>query len=373
MKKSKILIADDEQVIRELLLKFLSNEGYEVYQAIDGFDALDKIKNNDYGMAILDLKMPGINGMEIITKVKELNKDLAIIVITGYATLETAKAAIKLGCFEYITKPFNMDDVIATIKRAFNMRQLAEDKKRLEEQLEVSERLASLAEMGAGVAHEVNTVLATIKLFLELLRTKFSSQKKEGRNLELILGEVEHAEKIIARFLNFTKPSVAEFTRTDINRIIKKGLQLFETRLSQNKIEVFLQLSTPNVFVECDPIKMEEVFSNIFLNSIDAMDSGGKLFVRTEVEDEKILIEIRDTGAGIPAQNLEKIYDPFFTTKASGTGLGLSIVHRIIEEHQGIIKITSEENQGTCVKIELPVSVKPQRLTLKETPEIKIR
>jgi len=371
MKNQKILIADDEETIRLLLTRFLSKEGYEVYQAIDGFDALDKIKNHYYDMAILDLKMPGINGMEVITKAKKINKDLAIIVITGYATLETAKAAIKQGCFEYITKPFDMEDVIAIVKRAFNLRQLAEEKKRLEEQLEVSGRLASLAEMGAGVAHEVNTVLATIKLFLELLRMRLSPQEKEGRNFELILSEVERAEKIIDRFLNFAKPSAVDFIKTDINQIIRKGLRLFESRLSQSKIEVLPQLYSPNVFVDCDPIKMEEVFSNIFLNSVDAMESGGKLSVKTELQDERVLIEIRDTGKGIPAQNLEKIYTPFFTTKANGTGLGLSIVHRIIEEHKGIIKITSEENQGTCVWMKLPVTTKPQ--LLKGTPEIKIR
>ena len=360
MKKYKILIADDEQVIRELLLKFLSKEGYEVEQAMDGYDALDKIKKHNYDMLILDLKMPGINGMEVITKLNELNKDISIIVITGYATLETAKNAIKQGCFEYITKPFNMDDVLATIKRAFTTRQLTQDKKRLEEQLKVTERLASLAEMGAGVAHEVNTVLATIKIFLEMLRAKFSPDQKESRNLELIMDEVEVAEKLIDRFINFTKPSAAEFIRTDINQVIRRGLQLFESRLSRNKIKVFQQLYSPNVFIECDPVKMEEVFTNIFLNSIDAMASGGELFVKTQVEGQNLQIEIRDTGIGIPAGNIEKVYNPFFTTKANGTGLGLSIVHRIIQEHKGIIKITSKEKKGTSVRLELPITAKTE-------------
>jgi len=360
MKKYKILIADDEQVIRELLLKFLSKEGYEVEQAADGYDALDKIKKHNYDMLILDLKMPGINGMDVITKVNELNKDITIIVITGYATLETAKAAIKQGCFEYITKPFNMDDVLATIKRAFTTRQLAQDKNKLEEQLRIAERLASLAQMGAGVAHEVNTVLATVKLFLEMLKTRFSPEEKEVKNLGLILEEVERAEELIDRFLNFAKPSAAEFVKTDINQLIRKGLKLLESRFSQNDIEVFQQLYSPNVFIECDPIKMEEVFTNIFLNSIDAIVGSGKISVKTQVDDEKAEIEIRDTGIGISAIDIEKVYEPFFTTKASGTGLGLSIVHRIIEEHKGIIKITSEEKKGTCVRLELPITAKSE-------------
>lgn len=164
--KPKILVTDDEEVIRDLFNKFLSKEGYLVSTSADGLDALNKIKNNRYDMLILDLKIPALSGMEVLDKIKELNKELIIIVVTGYATIETAKEAIKKGCFDYITKPFNIEDVSIIIRRAFEVKKWMEEKKKLQEQLQVAQKLASLAQMGAGVVHETNTILTSIKLFL---------------------------------------------------------------------------------------------------------------------------------------------------------------------------------------------------------------
>ena len=127
--KFKILVADDEQVVRDLFENFLTKQGYEVFTAVDGLDALSKIRDNNFDMLLLDLKMPVLDGMELIKKIKELKKDLIMIVITGYATLDTAKEALRQGCFNYIAKPFNIIEVSSIIKRAFDLRRLAEKKK----------------------------------------------------------------------------------------------------------------------------------------------------------------------------------------------------------------------------------------------------
>jgi signal transduction histidine kinase len=299
--------------------------------------------------------MPKIQGMELLDKIRKLNKNLIVIVVTGYATVETAKEAIRQGCFDYITKPFNIEDVNIIIKRAFDIRRWAQEKKELQEQLQIAERLASLAQMGAGVAHEVNTVLTSVKLFLGMLKEK-SKNTKEAKKTKLMLDEIERGEKLIHRFLNFTKLPESEFNRTDINQVIRKSLALCEARLKKENIEVVLSLdeSAPEIF--CDAHKMEEVFLNIFSNSMDAMAAGGRLTIKSEVKNEKMIISIQDTGLGISPENLTKIYNPFFTSKAHGTGLGLAIVHRIIQEHKWLINITSQEERGTLVRIELPIA-----------------
>jgi signal transduction histidine kinase len=351
----KILIADDEQVIRDLFERFLSQEGYRVSTAIDGQDALEKIKKENYAMLILDLKMPKISGMELLEQIREIKKDLIIIIITGYATVETAKEAIKQGCFDYITKPFNIEEVAIIIKRAFDIHRWEQEKKKLQEQLQIAERLASLAQMGAGVVHEVNTVLTSIKLFLEMLKSKLPETKKEAKNISVILDEIERAEKMIARFFKFTKPEKAEFLKIDLNKLIKHNLQFFEYRLKKNNIEVIAELNEKIIEVVCDSIQIEEVLSNLVCNSIDAMPKGGQLTISSKAEDKNAVIIVSDTGIGISQENIKRVFNPFFTTKPQGTGLGLSIVYRIIEEHRGTIKITSEKGKGTSVRIELPI------------------
>ena len=130
--KYKILIADDEQVVHDLFGRFLSQEDYEIFSAVNGKEALDRIREYELDLLLLDLNMPVMGGMEVIAKVNEAKKDLIMIVITGYATLDTAKEAIRQGCFDYINKPFDLDDIKAIIERAFHMRRLREENKRME-------------------------------------------------------------------------------------------------------------------------------------------------------------------------------------------------------------------------------------------------
>ncbi|GBE05838.1 MAG TPA: response regulator [Nitrospirae bacterium] len=354
MKKLRVLVADDEQVIRELFEKLLCRQGYVVNTAVDGVDALEKVKRSHYDMLILDLKMPRMNGMEVLYKTKELKKDFIIIIITGYATIETAKEAIKLGCFDYITKPFDAEYIDIVIKRAVEMHALAERKRKLREQIRVAEKLNALAHMGAGVAHEVNTVLTGVKLFLEMLKPELSTMKK-GRNITLVLEEVERAETLIRRFLTFSKPDKSEFLRSDINKVLNRSLELLKYRFKKQKIKVSNMSGRELPRIACDPAKIEEVFLNVISNSIDSMNKGGELVIRSEVSNGNAAIVISDTGTGIPAENMPKLSDPFFTTRPHGIGLGLSIVYRIIEDHKGTISVTSKKGKGTVVRVELPI------------------
>jgi hypothetical protein len=374
---NKILIADDEEIIRQVFHRVLTKQGYGVETAQDGLEALEKIKKSNFDVVISDLKMPNMDGMTLIKNIKKLNKpspctqglgksrpctqgqgkDMPIImVITGYATVQTAKEAIKLGCYDYITKPFDAEEISIIIKRALEGRRLAIEKQRLKEYLTRAERLASLGGMAAGMAHEVNTALTSIKLFIEMLQAKIEGDAEDAKNFSVILTEIERAEDLIKRFLDFAKPQGMEFRQVDTNEIIEKSLEFLKYRFQKQGIEItkIFDESLPRVL--SDPAKMEEVYLNLFINSIEAMPKGGRLNIKTMASNGRAIIVISDTGRGIPKDNLERIFDPFFTTKSDGSGLGLSIVHRIIDEHKGAVSITSQRNKGTDVRIELPIS-----------------
>lgn len=373
IQNTRILIVDDEEIIRQVLCRVLTKQGYEVETAQDGIEALERIKEQYFDMVISDLKMPNMDGMALIKNIKELNKpspsfkgNIAmeeglgkdtpiIIVITAYGTIQTAKEAIKLGCYDYITKPFDAEGISILIKRALEARKLTIEKEELKEHLARAERLASLGEMAAGMAHEVNTVLTSVKLFIEMLQARNKGNKEEAKNFSVILAEMERGENLIERFLDFAKPQEMEFRQADINETIEKSLEFLKYRFKKQNIEITkgFDKSLPKIF--CDPAKMEEVFLNLFTNSIEAMSKGGRLNIETKILDGRVGVDISDTGSGIHKDNLDRVFDPFFTTKSDGSGLGLSIIHRIIDEHKGVISITSQKNKGTDVRIELPI------------------
>ncbi|MFH1678462.1 MAG: response regulator [Candidatus Omnitrophota bacterium] len=351
----RILIADDEEVIREVLDRILSRQGYEVETVCDGIAALNRIRNADFDMVITDLKMPNMDGMELIRNIKELNKDLLIIVITGYASVQTAKEAIKLGCYDYITKPFEVEDISIIVKRAIEARRLAVEKQRLKEHLVRAERLASLGCMAAGMAHELNTVFTSVKLFIEMLQGRIEEAGMEAKNFSVILDEIERAEKLIVRFLDFAKPQDIELRQAAISEIIEKSLEFLKYRFKKHNISITREFESPLPMIFCDPAKIEQVFLNLFINSIEAIAKGGELNIKANSFNGGVAIIISDTGNGIARENLDKVFEPFFTTKPSGWGLGLSIVHRIIDEHKGMISINSQKDKGAQVRIELPV------------------
>ncbi len=369
MTKPRVLIADDEEVVRDLFGRFLGREDYQVSTARDGLDALNKIKRNNYDVLILDLKMPRMEGMEVLKKTKELKKDLIIIIITGYATVDTAKEAIKQGCFDYITKPFNAADVKIIIKKAFRMRAMAEEKNRLQEQLIRSERLASLQTLAAGMAHEIRNPLAAINIFLQLLPDKFDDEEFREDFSRITVKEAKRINEIVEQLVRLAHPAPANYQPTSIRKVIDERLAFLSGELHKKSIKIARNYveETPEICADEDGLK--QVFLNLFLNSIESMDKGGTLTITTSNSHRdkeglisnggELIIEIRDTGKTIPPDILPKIFDPFFSTKETGMGLGLAVVHRIIGDHGGSIEAKETGvGKGTCFCLRLPVMKK---------------
>lgn len=354
-KGKRILIADDEQVIRDVYVRALVSENYELSTCVNGLEAIERIQKDNFDMLILDLKMPKMDGIAVLNEIKRMGKDLAVIVVTGYATIATVKETLKLGCFDYLVKPFNIEELRITIKRAFNLKMLRDENLKLQAGLQQSERLASLAQMGAGVVHEVNTILTSIKLFLEMFGDRKTNTPKDNENVNLILEEINQAEKLTARFLSFTKSEKPEHIKIDIQKIIQRSLEVFGPKFKKNNINVLTDFRNEVIEILGDSLEIEEVLFNLFTNSIEAMPKGGALTVSSEVKGEKAVLIISDTGIGIRKEDIIKLFNPFFTTKPHGTGLGLAIVYRIIEKHKGAISITSEKDKGANMCIELPM------------------
>ena len=235
------------------------------------------------------------------------------------------------------------------------------DRVRLEDQLIQNEKLTSIGLLAAGVAHEVNTPLAVISSYSQMLRKEISPEDQRNKLLEKITKQTFRASEIVNNLLNFSRTNATEFAEVDIHQVITDTLSLLEHQFKSARIRVERELQAGDPVTFGNSGKLQQVFLNLFVNARDAMAEGGELRVRTETVDSKIEVFVQDSGAGITRENIKKIYDPFFTTKAvgKGTGLGLSVSYGILQEHGGNISVESKEGLGTSFKLELPLVRKP--------------
>jgi len=252
--------------------------------------------------------------------------------------------------------PGSEDAVIGTILLVEDIT----DQVRLEEQLQISEKMASIGLLAAGVAHEVNTPLTGISSFTQMLLENADPSDPRTVLLEKIERQTFRAAKIVSGLLNLSRPATSSNERIDVdlNAIVTDVFSLLEHQFEVAKIKVRRDLAPAAVPVVGIEHQLQQVFLNLFLNARDAMPRGGWLTVTTRVEDGRAIAEIADTGSGIPSEHLARIYDPFFTTKeiGRGTGLGLSITYGIVREHDGSIHCDSAVGQGTRFTVSLPLA-----------------
>jgi hypothetical protein len=228
----------------------------------------------------------------------------------------------------------------------------------LEEQLQISEKMASIGLLAAGVAHEVNTPLTGISSFTQMLLQGAEPDHPSTKVLEKIERQTFRAAKIVNGLLNLARPAHSDAGPIDVNAVVNDVLSLLEHQFRTGRIQVRKELAAPAPIVQGIEYKLQQVFLNLFLNARDAMPRGGWLTIATRADATTASVEIADTGSGIPPDQLSRIYDPFFTTKdiGKGTGLGLSITYGIVQEHEGTITCDSVVGQGTRFTLTLPLA-----------------
>jgi signal transduction histidine kinase len=234
----------------------------------------------------------------------------------------------------------------------------------LEAQLQQSDKLSSIGLLAAGVAHEVNTPLAGISSYSQMLMQQIPDTDPRRQLLEKIHRQTSRASSIVNNLLNFSRVTEARYAPVDLNRVIDDTIQLLEAQLRNTEIEVVRSYADDLPLAFGDGPKLQQVLMNLILNARDAMPQGGTLEISTEADEDSVAIAVRDTGLGIAPEHLAKIYDPFFTTKqiGKGTGLGLAVSYGIIRDHGGHIDVESKLGEGTRFQITLPQAATRQLL-----------
>ena len=232
------------------------------------------------------------------------------------------------------------------------------DRAELEQRLVQADKLSSIGLLAAGVAHEVNTPLAVISTYAQMLAKQVGDDSQKSLILDKIAKQTFRASEIVNSLLNFSRTSTTSFGDVNLNRVIQETLSLLEHQLQKSGIQVNVDLEAELAPIHANAGKLQQVFLNLFLNARDAMAKGGTLEVRTWTDESSAKIEVADTGPGISPEHLHRIYDPFFTTKAArkGTGLGLSVTYGIIQEHGGSIEVSNRRSGGARFRLDLPLA-----------------
>ena len=388
----RILVVDDEKGVRESI-RVILKDTYEVVMIDSGEAALEYLEQNEADLIFLDIMMPGISGLEALKIIKSRDQSPEVVIVTATRTVENAVEAMKYGAFEYVTKPFNIEEIKIIAERGVQNRrltvecvslkqQIEESKERFYKQLEQkvsertheleeantklhetheqlvrSEKLASLGELVAGVAHELNNKLLPVLAYAQLLKEQDFSEDII-RYVDTIEKSAAGASAVVSSLLSFARPSSSKRDPVNLNVTMRDTLALLDYRFKSSKVKVDLRLDEDMSLTMADEKQVSQVFLNLVNNAFQAMEkSGGTLTIRSICEGDKLCFIISDTGCGISKENLLKIFDPFFSTKGSGgTGLGLSVSHGLIRAHGGDISVESKENKGTTFTLRLPIT-----------------
>jgi len=365
--RPRVLIVDDSNTIRQAMCFILGSE-CEVTSVENGDKAFGLISQGaDFDVVSLDLEMPGMTGIETLKAIKEWNPNTEVLIVTAHSDLDSAKEALKLGAYDYIDKPFEKEVYREVVRKGIERRSKSIASEKAQEELSYvkaqliqSEKFAALGQLIAGFAHEINNPLGAILGLTELLLMKEWSPEEIRDYLEKINNGAQLSKNIVEKFLAFSRKYEKKREHIQVNTVIESTLDLKQHDFKRDRIQVVRNLAGHMPGTMADFHELQQVFLNVINNAHQAMkeQSGtGFLTIKSEFDDRAIRISFQDTGPGIPQENLQKIFEPLFTTKeiGKGTGLGLSLSCEIIKEHGGDFYVASELGKGACFVIELPI------------------
>ncbi len=352
-KEGRVLVVEDYVDTVDILKRILEKEKFEVETALTGSEAVKKISSFRPEVIILDISLPDVNGLDLIPRFKEKDPEVEIIVLTAYAELENAVRSVREGASDFISKPFDSRYLLHSIRRCLEMRHLRE-------RLLQAEKLRALGEMAAGIAHDFNNVLSALQVQLSVLQMKANEDlEKYLANLERIIRD---GQAIVERLRKFYKQEETKLEPVSLAEVVEDVVKMTEPKWRHEALRQGLTIEVKTehqegVSVLANASDLREVLTNLIFNAVEAMPQGGEIRLKTYREGEFGVIEVSDTGHGIPPEMLGRIFEPFFTTKDQGTGLGLAICYRLIQNLGGDIDVESSPGEGTTFYLRLPLAI----------------
>jgi signal transduction histidine kinase len=368
----KVLLVEDNPV-DALMVRAALDRCANATFTVDSTDRLDAVikkhGSTPADVLLLDLCLPDAQGLETFVRAHAALPHLPIVVLSGHDDEQLAIQSVQQGAQDYLLKGNSMKNELPrairyAIERHRAQQQIqryAENLREKEAELARGEKLASLGMLAAGVAHEIRNPLTAIKaaIFLQLKKAPPGSQDRA--DLDLVSGEINRLEHIVRDFLQFARPGEPQLVTTPADQPLRQVQTLLAPQLDKSNIRLLLEASPP-AHLRVDPEQIEQVLINLVQNAAEAIGHDGTISLRARrdsrtlggVVTNVVVLEVSDTGPGIPPEVEKRLFDPFFTTKRGGTGLGLSIGARIVQQHGGVMQCQTRPNRGTTFGIVLP-------------------
>lgn len=382
--RRKILVVDDDTLMRKSIVTFLQDNGYEVLQAQDGEEGLDVFRRQAPDLILLDLRMPKMDGLEVLEAITKESREIPVIIVSGAGSMSDAIKTLKLGAWDYVTKPITdlallEHAVTKSLERAELIREnrcyqnyLEEEVEKRTAELHQAQKLEAIGTLAGGIAHDFNNILSAILGYSEMAKGNLPADSQAVKDLEKVISAGNRAADLVKQLLTFSRQGEQELQPVQIHHIIKEALKLLDASIPST-IEIRRNISSNCAPILADPTQIHQILLNLCTNARHAMlEKGGILSVslsQVEVPEAGLpqvpkltggtylLLRVSDTGFGMDRDTMAQIFDPFFSTKerGEGTGLGLAVVHGIVTKLGGQITVSSEPGKGTVFQIYFPV------------------
>jgi two-component system sensor histidine kinase/response regulator len=351
-----VVVIDDDYAMRLSCRKILSKLGFHVETFENGAQGLESVASLKPALVVVDLKMPGISGMDVIPRVREIDRDIIIIVITGYATIDTAVEAMKSGAYDFLPKPFSPEELRLIVHRGLDRRKLALRSKRAEMERELLKR-----RFVSFVSHQLKTPLVAIHQYLGVL--KYLDNGADPKRIEWFdrcLARTEEMQALVHDWLTLAKLEgqclAQRRLRVDLKEIVTAVLAAQAEPAASRNVTLESRLPECDCAVRGDPNCVSVLVENLVVNAIKYNKPGGSVTVSAEAADGEVELAVSDTGIGIPEQYRERLFDEFFRVgdgEDGGTGLGLAICRKVATELGGGIRVESEVGAGSTFRVRL--------------------
>jgi two-component system sensor histidine kinase HydH len=360
MNRRTLLIVDDNRALAENLGEILEEAGYRVRLAASCAEAL--AQDVGFCVALVDVRLPDGDGIALATQFKERLPDSEVILLTGFATLESATAAVRSGAWAYLIKPCSPDDLLLAVRQAVRQVTHSEERRQLARRALVAEKLAAVGTLAAGLSHEIRNPLNAASLQLTLLERRLRRLPAENQPsllepLSLVQQEINRLKSILEDFLAFARPRELNLLPIDLTEVAREVVDLFAAQAEQAGLRLERGFAAVGP-VDGDAGRLQQALTNLVLNAIQATPAGG--WVRVEVGElaGEAFLAVEDSGPGISQKVHPHLFEPFFTTKEGGSGLGLPLVHAVVQQHAGSISLEEGRAGGARFVIKLPLGLR---------------
>jgi len=356
---TRLLLIDDEEIVLDSCTEILRGEPYDVATAGDGTRGLERVREFRPDLVVVDLKMPGLSGLDVLERIRDADPTIVPIVITGYATVSSAVEAMKRGAYDFLPKPFTPEEFRLIVRRGAEKRALV-----LETQALRRERELLRDHFAAIVAHEFKAPLAAIQQNLFVLERELAAVASEDQRARL--GRVKARVSDLLQLIDtWRRGSVdleavkARFAAVAVRVPVDKAVESLAGHAARKSVTLAAAVPDPSPVVWGDQATLTEVLVNIVGNAVKYSREGGRVSVTVTVEGDDVRIAVADSGIGIAPEDLPHIFEAFYTAQSGaagerGSGLGLPVSRRIVEAHGGSVTVRSTPGTGSTFEITLP-------------------